>query len=55
MKRRGKAGGKAADLRRPKAAGRKRGAVAKPKTVAKSNQRAPLPACKSGLSAIGRN
>src|SRR5580692_923688 len=36
MKRRGKAGGKAADLRRPKAAGRKRRAVAKPKTVAKS-------------------
>src|SRR5580692_5799602 len=34
MKRRGKAGGKAADLRRPKAAGRKRRAVAKPKTVA---------------------
>jgi GAF domain-containing protein len=37
MKRRGKAGGKAADVRRPKAAGRKRGAVAKPKAVAKSN------------------
>jgi two-component system, NtrC family, sensor kinase len=36
MKRRGKAGGKAADLRRPKAAGRKRRAVAKPKTVAKA-------------------
>src|SRR5580704_2564309 len=36
MKRRGKAGGKAADLRRPKAASRKRGAVAKPKTVAKA-------------------
>jgi GAF domain-containing protein len=35
MKRRGKAGGKAADLRRPKAAGRKRNAVAKSKTVAK--------------------
>jgi GAF domain-containing protein len=32
MKRRGKAGGKAADLRRPKAAGRKRGAVAKSKS-----------------------
>ena len=32
MKRRGKAGGKAADLRRPKAAGRKRVAVAKPKS-----------------------
>ena len=32
MKRRGKAGGKAADLRRPKAAGRKRRAVAKPKS-----------------------
>ncbi len=32
MKRRGKAGGKAADLRRPKAAGRKRLAVAKPKS-----------------------
>ena len=39
MKRRGKAGGKAADLRRPKAAARKRGAVAKPKIVAKSNSR----------------
>src|SRR5580692_1097455 len=36
MKRRGKAGGKAADLRRPKAASRKRVAVAKPKAVAKS-------------------
>src|SRR5580698_8643851 len=36
MKRRGKAGGKAADLRRPKAAGRKRFAVAKSKTVAKA-------------------
>src|SRR5580698_8913575 len=36
MKRRGKAGGKAADLRRPKAAGRKRVAVARPKAVAKS-------------------
>src|ERR1700688_219436 len=35
MKRRGKAGGKAADLRRPKGAGRKRGATAKPKIVAK--------------------
>src|SRR3984957_2107367 len=35
MKRRGKAGGKAADLRRPKAAARKRRAVAKPKIVAK--------------------
>jgi two-component system, NtrC family, sensor kinase len=32
MKRRGKAGGKAADLRRPKAAGRKRRAVAKSKS-----------------------
>src|SRR5580704_17857123 len=32
MKRRGKAGGKAADVRRPKAAGRKRLAVAKPKS-----------------------
>jgi len=32
MKRRGKAGGKAADLRRPKAAGRKRPAVTKPKS-----------------------
>jgi GAF domain-containing protein len=32
MKRRGKAGGKAADLRRPKAAGRRRGAVAKSKS-----------------------
>ena len=32
MKRRGKAGGKAADLRRPKAAGRKRLAVAKAKS-----------------------
>ena len=32
MKRRGKAGGKAADLRRPKAAGSKRRAVAKPKS-----------------------
>ena len=32
MKRRGKAGGKAADLRRPKAAGRKRLAVVKPKS-----------------------
>src|SRR5579862_8664464 len=32
MKRRGKAGGKAADLRRPKVAGRKRGAVAKSKS-----------------------
>jgi GAF domain-containing protein len=42
MKRRGKAGGKAADLRRPKAAGRKRRAVAEPKTVAnaKSQPRA---------------
>jgi two-component system, NtrC family, sensor kinase len=36
MKRRGKAGGKAADLRRPKAAARKRRAVAKPKIVARS-------------------
>jgi GAF domain-containing protein len=36
MKRRGKAGGKAANSRRPKAAGRKRGAVAKPRTVAKA-------------------
>jgi GAF domain-containing protein len=36
MKRRGKTGGKAADLRRPKAAGRKRSAVAQSKTVAKS-------------------
>src|SRR5580704_4686042 len=36
MKRRGKAGGKAADFRRPKGAGRKRSAVAKSKTVAKS-------------------
>jgi GAF domain-containing protein len=36
MKRRGKAGGKAADLRRPKATGRERRAVAMPKTVAKS-------------------
>src|SRR5580700_6548617 len=35
MKRRGKAGGKAADFRRPKGAGRKRSAVAKSKTVAK--------------------
>jgi len=35
MKRRGKAGGKAAELRRPKAASRKRSAVAKSKTVAK--------------------
>src|SRR5580704_11567257 len=32
MKRRGKAGGKAADVRRPKAAGRKRLAVARPKS-----------------------
>ena len=32
MKRRGKAGGKAADLRRPRAAGRKRSAVAKSKS-----------------------
>jgi GAF domain-containing protein len=32
MKRRGKAGGKAADLRRPKTAGRKRVAVARPKS-----------------------
>src|SRR5580692_839113 len=32
MKRRGKAGGKAADLRRPKAAGRKRLVIAKPKS-----------------------
>ena len=32
MKRRGKAGGKAADLRRPKASGRQRLAVAKPKS-----------------------
>src|SRR6202043_2520246 len=32
MKRRGKAGGKAANLRRPKAAGRKRRAIAKPKS-----------------------
>ena len=32
MKRRGKVGGKAADLRRTKAAGRKRLAVAKPKS-----------------------
>jgi GAF domain-containing protein len=36
MKRRGKAGDKAADLRRPKSAGRKRRTVAKPKIVAKS-------------------
>jgi GAF domain-containing protein len=36
MKRRGKAGGKAADVRRPKAAGNKRSAVAKSETVAKS-------------------
>ena len=48
MKRRGKAGGKAADLRRPKAAGRKRRAVAR----LKSQPRAAAPACKSGLSAI---
>jgi GAF domain-containing protein len=33
MKRRGKTGGKAADLRRPKAPGRKRGAVAKSKSL----------------------
>ena len=39
MKRPGKAGGKAADVRRPKADGRKRDAVAKPKTVAKSKSR----------------
>src|SRR5580704_19753256 len=32
MKRRGKAGGKAADLRRPKVAGRKRLVIAKPKS-----------------------
>src|ERR1700734_1395612 len=43
MKRRGKTGGKAADLRRPKAAGRKRGAVARLKTVAKSKTQ-PRPA-----------
>ena len=36
MKRRGKAGGKAADLRRPKAAARKRRSVAKPKIIARS-------------------
>src|SRR3984957_12676632 len=36
MKRRGKAGGKAAGVRRPKAAGPKRGAVTKSKAVAKS-------------------
>ncbi|MGA8497771.1 MAG: GAF domain-containing protein, partial [Xanthobacteraceae bacterium] len=36
MKRRGKAGGKAAVLRRPKAAGRKRGAVAKAKSQPRS-------------------
>jgi len=39
MKRRGKAGGKATDVRRPKAAGRKGGAVAKSKTVANSKSR----------------
>src|SRR5580704_13594265 len=32
MKRRGRAGGKTADVRRPRAAGRKRRAVAKPKS-----------------------
>jgi GAF domain-containing protein len=36
MKRRGKAGGKAADVRRPKAAGRKRSAIAKTKIAARS-------------------
>src|SRR3984957_11818347 len=36
MKRRGKAGGKAADLRAPRAASRRRVPVAKPKAVAKS-------------------
>jgi two-component system, NtrC family, sensor kinase len=36
MKRRGKAGGKAADVRRPKAAGRKRRAVAKSKSQPRS-------------------
>jgi GAF domain-containing protein len=46
MKRRGKAGGKAADLRRPKAAVRKRRAVAKPKTVAKAKS---LPRAAAGL------
>ncbi|MGA7432969.1 MAG: GAF domain-containing protein, partial [Xanthobacteraceae bacterium] len=48
MKRRGKAGGKAADLRRPKAAGRKRRAVAKPKSQ-------PRPAVAGPQAQLDRN
>src|ERR1700721_296562 len=53
MKRRGKAGGTAADLRRPKAAGRKRRAVAKSKTAAKSKTVAnPKPQPRAAASGL---